>query len=120
MVAALSSGSGFDVFTEPYGQYIIKDRNDIEVTLLLVLVGIAVTEIALWGRRQEARASRRAGYLDGVLGTSKVIALREASSDDKIDLVADQIVQVLDMTNAGSFWAPGQDRRMPALTKTVT
>jgi K+-sensing histidine kinase KdpD len=98
MVAALSSGAGFDVFlTEPYGQFIIKDRNDIEVTLLLVLVGIAVTEIALWGRRQEARASRRAGYLDGVLGTSKVIALRQASPDDLIDLVADQIVQVLDI-----------------------
>ena len=98
MVAALSSGAGFDVFlTEPYGRFTIKDRSDIAVTVLLVLVGIAVTEIALWGRRQEVRASRRAGYLDGVLGTSKIIALRKASSDDLIDHVAHQIVQVLDI-----------------------
>ena len=80
---------GFDVLlTEPYGQFTIKDRNDIEVTVLLVLVGVAVTEIALWGRRQEARASRRAGYLDGVLGTSKIIAVPQASPDALIDHVA--------------------------------
>src|SRR5674476_1219898 len=98
IVAALSSGAGFDVFlTEPYGPFTIKDRNDIEVTVLLVLVGVAVTEIALWGRRQEARASRRAGYLDGVLGTSKIIAVAHGSPDALIDYVAHQIVQVLDI-----------------------
>ena len=98
IVAALSSGAGFDVFlTEPYGQFTIKNRNDIEVTVLLVLVGIAVTEIALWGRRQEARASRRAGYLDGVLGTSKIIAVPQASPHALIDHVAQQILQVLDI-----------------------
>lgn len=98
IVAALSAGAWFDVFlTEPYGQFTIKDPNDIEVTVLLVLVGVAVTEIALWGRRQQARASRRAGYLDGVLGTSKIIAVREASPAALIDHVAHQMVQVLDV-----------------------
>jgi len=98
IVAALSSGAGFDVFlTEPYGKFTIKDRNDVEVTVLLVLVGIAVTEIALWGRRQEARASRRAGYLDGVLGTSKIIAVPQPSPHILIDHVAQQIVKVLDI-----------------------
>ena len=42
--------------------------DDVEVVLLLVAVGAAVTEIALWGCRQQARAARRAGFLDGVLG----------------------------------------------------
>ena len=98
IVAALSSGVGFDVFlTEPYGQFTIKDRNDVEVTVLLVLVGIAVTEIALWGRRQEARASRRAGYLDGVLGTSQIIAVPQPSPHILIDHVAQQIAKVLDI-----------------------
>ena len=97
-VAALSSGAGFDVFlTEPYGQFAIKDRSDIEVTVLLVLVGVAVTEIALWGRRQEARSSRRAGYLDGVLGTSKIIAVPQPSPHALTDHVAQQIVKVLDI-----------------------
>ena len=98
IVAALSSGAWFDVLlTEPKGRLIITDPNDIEVTVLLVLVGAAVTEIALWGRRQQAGASRRAGYLDGVLGTSKIIAVPQASPDALIDHVARQIVQVLDI-----------------------
>jgi len=62
IVAALSSGAWFDFFlTEPRGRFTISDPNDIEVIVLLVLVGLAVTEIALWGRRQQASASRRAG-----------------------------------------------------------
>lgn len=97
-VAALSCGAWFDFFlTEPFGRFTITDSNDIEVAVLLVLVGIAVTEIALWGRRQQARSSRRAGYLDGVLGTSKIIAVSRASPDALIDHVANQIVQVLDI-----------------------
>jgi K+-sensing histidine kinase KdpD len=97
-VAALSSGVWFEFFlTQPYGRFTITDRNDIELTVLLVLVGVAVTEVALWGRRQEARASRRAGYLDGVLGTSKIIAVPEASPDALVDHVAHQIVKILDI-----------------------
>lgn len=101
-IAALSSGAWFEFFlTEPFGRFTITDRNDIELTVLLVLVlvlvGVAVTEIALWGRRQEARASRRAGYLDGVLGTSKIIAVPEASPDALIDHVSHQIALILDI-----------------------
>ena len=98
IVAALSAGAGFDVFlTQPYLRLTIHDRNDVEVTVLLVLVGVAVTEIALWGRRQQARGSRRAGYLDGVFETSKIIAVRESSPTDLINHVASQIVEVLDI-----------------------
>jgi K+-sensing histidine kinase KdpD len=98
IVAALSSGAWFAFFlTAPYGRFAIDDPNDVEVTVLLVLVGVAVTEIALWGRRQQAGASRRAGYLDGVFGTSKIIAVREAAPEALIAHVARQIVQVLDI-----------------------
>ena len=98
IVAALSSGAWFEFFlTAPYGRFTINDPNDIEVTVLLVLVGLAVTEIALWGRRQQARASRRAGYLDGVLGTSNLLALRETSPEALIGHVAQQIAQILDI-----------------------
>ena len=88
-VAALSCGAWFDVFlTEPYGQVTIKNREDVEITVLLVLVGVFVTEIALWGHRQQARASRRAGYLEGVLDTSKIIAGSAASPSALITHVA--------------------------------
>ena len=97
VVAALSSGVWFDFFlTEPYARFTITDPNDIEATVLLVLVGLAVTEIALWGRRQQARASRRAGYLDAVLRNSEVVA-QQSSSKDLISHVAREISEVLDI-----------------------
>ena len=107
IVAALSAGVWFDVFlTEPYLRFAIKESTDIEVTVLLVLVGVAVTEIALWGRRQQARASRRAGSLDGVLGTSKIIAVR-GSQESLVHHVAEQIVQVLDIEECWFVPGPG-------------
>jgi K+-sensing histidine kinase KdpD len=108
IVAALSAGVGFDVFlTQPYLRLTIHDANDVEVTVLLVLVGITVTEIALWGRRQQARASRRTGYLEGVLGTSSIIALKASSPEALIHHVADQIVQVLDIDECRFVPGPG-------------
>jgi hypothetical protein len=37
--------------------FAINDPADIETAVLLRLVGVAVTEIALWARRQQARAA---------------------------------------------------------------
>jgi K+-sensing histidine kinase KdpD len=108
IVAALSAGAGFDVFlTQPYLRLTIHNPDDVEVTVLLVLVGVSVTEIALWGRRQQARASRRTGYLEGVLGTSSIIALRDASPEALTSHVAHQIVQVLDLDECRFIQGPG-------------
>ncbi len=96
IVAALSSAVWFDFFlTEPYNQFTITDRADIETAVLLVLVGAAVTEVALWGRRQQARASREQGYLAGVLSTAATVAAGQSSTSSLIDHVAGQIVEVL-------------------------
>ena len=66
-VAALSSAVWFDFFlTRPYGQFSIDRASDVETTVLLLVIGAAVTEIAVWGRRQQASASERAGYLNGI------------------------------------------------------
>lgn len=108
IVAALSAGAGFDVFlTQPYLRLTIHDPNDVEVAVLLVLVGVAVTEIALWGRRQQAHASRRTGYLDGVLSTSSIIALRDSSPETLVSYVANQIVKVLDIDECRFIRGPG-------------
>jgi len=72
IVAALSATVWFDFFlTEPYLTFTINDQNDIETAVLLTLVGLAVTEIALWGRRHQGRASRREGYLAGVITAAR-------------------------------------------------
>ena len=54
-----------------------------------------MTEIALWGRRQQARASREQGYLDGVVGTAATVAAGLESTGSLIAHVSQQIVDVL-------------------------
>ncbi|HVH21485.1 MAG TPA: DUF4118 domain-containing protein [Pseudonocardia sp.] len=96
LVAALSSAAWFDFFlTEPYHGFAIHDQADVETAVLLVLVGVAVTEIALWGRRQQARASQQAGYLDGVLSTAATVGAGRTSTSALIENVRAQLVDVL-------------------------
>ena len=96
IVAALTAAAGFDFFlTAPYRTLRINDPGDIQVAVLLLLVGVAVTELALWGRRQQAGASREQGYLDGVLGTAAAVAAGGADTGELVDLVAANIKNVL-------------------------
>jgi len=77
LVAALSAGVFFDLFlTQPYGTLAVTNPDDVEALVLLLAVGVAVTELALWGRRQQAGSSRRLGYLDGVLSAAEKVAAR--------------------------------------------
>lgn len=65
VLAALAGAAGFDYFlTAPYLSLSINRRDDIELAIALLLVGVAVTELALWGHRQAAAAVRRQEYLD--------------------------------------------------------
>src|SRR5262245_24461442 len=55
ITAAVSSAAWYDFFlTRPYESFHISNQTDLETFVLLVLVGIAVTEIALWGHRRQA------------------------------------------------------------------
>jgi len=57
ILAAVSAAVWFDFFlTRPYERFTITRREDIETTLLLLVIGVAVTEIAVWGRRQHTAA----------------------------------------------------------------
>jgi hypothetical protein len=98
LVAAVVSAASFDFFlTQPYLQFAIAERDDIEAAVLLALIGLAVTEIALWGRRQQARASARAGYLRGVVSAARLAASGITSPADVVELVGRQIGDVLDL-----------------------
>lgn len=94
--AALAGAVGFDFFlTQPYLGFTITKPDEIAVTILLLLIGTAVTEVALWGRREQARSSRRAGYLDGVLGTAELVLVRHESVETLVERVSGQITEVL-------------------------
>jgi K+-sensing histidine kinase KdpD len=116
IVAALSGGVWFDFFlTQPFHTFSIHDNNDVETTVLLVLIGAAVTEVALWGRRQQAGASRRSGYLDGALRTAEIVSARNSSPQAVIDLVADQIVGVLGIITCRFVPGPVTDSRLAVM-----
>ncbi len=96
LLAAVSGGAWFDFFlTAPYRQFAIKGSDDIEATILLVVIGLAVTEIALWGFRQQARAAGRSGYLEGVLGAARLVSEGDTPASTLVDVVARQITDVL-------------------------
>jgi K+-sensing histidine kinase KdpD len=97
VLAAVSAAVWFDFFlTQPYERFTMTRRTDIETTVLLLVIGVAVTEIAVWGRRQYAAASRRAGYLDGINNAARAVATG-GSAPALIDQVSSQLVQLLSL-----------------------
>lgn len=116
VLAALSGAAWFDFFlTEPYLRFTIADPDDVEATVLLVVIGLAVTEVALWGHRQQASAARRSGYLDGVLGAARTVAEGDAPQAALVDLVGREIAEVLGADEARFVPGPVHDARFAVL-----
>jgi K+-sensing histidine kinase KdpD len=116
VLAAVSAGAWFDFFlTEPYLRFTIADSDDIEATVLLVLISLAVTEVALWGYRQRANAARRSGYLDGVLGAARAVAEGDTPTAVVIDIVARQIAEALAADSCRYVDGPVRDARIAVL-----
>jgi hypothetical protein len=109
VVAALSAAAWFDFsWLPPYDTFTIAQRDDVETAVLLVLVGLAVTEVVLWGRRRQADASRREGYLGGVVRAATMVAQGEATSGVALTTVAHQIEEVLGVERCR--WVEGPPR----------
>jgi K+-sensing histidine kinase KdpD len=95
IMAAASAAIWFDFFlTRPYERFSITHRTDIETTVLILVIGVAVTEIAVWGRRQQLAATRRAGYLHGINAAAEAVAVG-GSASTLIDDVSSQLVRLL-------------------------
>ncbi|GAA4557772.1 DUF4118 domain-containing protein [Pseudonocardia xishanensis] len=73
LLASVVAAASFDFFLSvPYLRFDILDPVDVETAVLLVAVGVAVTELAQWGRRELDRAVRREGYLAGVAEAARL------------------------------------------------
>jgi hypothetical protein len=97
LLAAMSAALWFDFFlTEPYGGFSIGGREDVETTVLLLAVGLAVTEVAVWGRRQAALASEADGYLAGIRAATE--GASTGSPGSVVVDVSHQLVDVLGLT----------------------
>lgn len=116
VLAAVSAGAWFDFFlTEPYLRFTIDDADDIEATVLLVLISLAVTEVALWGYRQQQRAFRRLGHLEGVLSAARAVAEGDMRAGAVVDVVSRNITHVLDADSCRYVEGPVHDARIAVL-----
>jgi hypothetical protein len=107
VLAALSAGVWFDFFlTPPYESFAINNRVDIETAVLLLLVGVAVTELAVWGRREHAEASRQAGYFAGIQDAADAVATG-TSPTMVIDQVCEQLTQIFGLRRCRFDYARG-------------
>lgn len=116
LLAAVSAGASYDFFlTRSYFSLSVDKADDVEATVLLVLISVTVTEVALWGRRQQARASRRSGYLDGLLGAARAVADGDVPAAAVADVVARQIGEVLDADSCRYVVGSVRDKRVAVL-----
>jgi hypothetical protein len=121
IVAALSAGLWFDFFlTSPYESIAIRSDNDIETALLLLVVGVGVTELAMWGRRQQAQASRDQGYVAGISAASETVARGSASPSELIAAVSRQLTAVLGVESVRFDYGTGLDYPRLHANGTVT
>jgi len=98
VLAAVSAAVWFDFFlTVPYERFTITRAADIETTVLVLAVAVAVTEIAVWRRRQQAAAARRAGYLDGINAAARAV-FAGSSPQAVIDEVCGQLTSLLSLS----------------------
>ena len=97
IIAAISAAVWFDFFlTRPYERFSITRSTDIETTVLILIIGVAVTEVAVWGRRQHLAATRRAGYLAGINAAAEAVAIGH-SPPALIDEVCERMTHLLSL-----------------------
>ncbi|MFI5758545.1 DUF4118 domain-containing protein [Streptomyces sp. NPDC051569] len=94
-VAALSSAVWFDFFlTRPFERFSITDSNDLTTAVLLLAVGLAVSQLAARARRLKVITVTDAGLLARVHDTAR-LAQSAGSADAVVGLVKGQLTEIL-------------------------
>lgn len=84
IMASVSAAVWFDFFlTQPYQRLAISHRGDIETTVSLLVVGVAVTELAARSRHHRVRADEEWGYV-AAIGDLADLGMGSASSAEII------------------------------------
>ncbi|MCZ0978532.1 DUF4118 domain-containing protein [Streptomyces diastatochromogenes] len=96
-LAALSAAAWFDFFhTVPYRSFHIQDRADVETAVLLLAVGLIVSQLAAYGRTMKRAAVTDATHLERLHGTTR-LTRSSASSDEVLRRVRQELVEVLEL-----------------------
>ena len=96
-VAAVSAAAWFDFFfTRPYERFIIHSWADITTAVLLLVVGLAVSQLAARARQLRVVTMTDAGYLAQIHEAAS-IAKSAGAAGTVVDAVKDQLISVLDL-----------------------
>lgn len=96
-LAALAAAAWFDFFfTQPYQRFSITNRADVETTALLLLVGLAVSQLAARARRLQVIAVTDGGYLARIHETTK-LAQSANSPREVVEHVRSELISVLQL-----------------------
>ncbi|WP_240167848.1 DUF4118 domain-containing protein [Streptomyces noursei] len=94
-LAALSAAVWFDFFfTRPYERFAITKAADIRTAVLLLLVGLAVSQLAARARRMQVVAVTDAYYLSQLHETAELAQSRTAP-DEVVEKVKRQLTDLL-------------------------
>ncbi|MGW6140282.1 DUF4118 domain-containing protein [Streptomyces sp. NPDC055144] len=94
-VAALSAAAWFDFFlTRPYQRFSITDSDDVETAVLLLVVGLIVSQLAARARRLKVITVTDAEYLARIHATAD-LAQSTTSADAVVGHVREQLTELL-------------------------
>lgn len=97
-LAALSSAAWFDFFlTRPYQQFTITDGDDIETAVLLLVVGLLVSQLAARVRRLHVVTVTDAGHLARIHETARLAGAPGGSAEAVVDHVKRQLTELLQL-----------------------
>jgi hypothetical protein len=98
-LAAVSAAAWFDLFfTVPYERFSISRSADVTTFALLLVVGVAVSQLAAWARRLKAVTVADAGYFARIVA-SAVLSQEAGAPQDVVDHVRGQLIEVLGLAD---------------------
>jgi hypothetical protein len=96
-LAAVWAAVWFDFFfTLPYDRFTIRSSSDVTTFVLLLVVGLAVSQLAARARHLKVVTITDAGYLSRIQETAALTQTARAP-EDVVDLVRKQLVGLLDL-----------------------
>jgi hypothetical protein len=96
-LAAVSAAAWFDFFfTQPYERFTIRHSSDVTTFVLLLVVGVAVSQLAAWARHLKAVTIADAGYLARI-SQSAALSKSAGSPDEVVEHVRKELIGLLDL-----------------------
>ncbi|WP_406180220.1 DUF4118 domain-containing protein [Streptomyces sp. NBC_01006] len=96
-LAALSAAAWFDLFlTQPYGRFTIADGDDVQTAVLLLIVGLIVSQLSVRARRLQGAVTTDAAHLSQLEGTVR-LAEEGSSPEAVVEHVRHELIGLLNL-----------------------